>query len=478
MTFLCRFGEAKSYLKKNLVIIVLILITGMILLTCRNDTINYDEFFSMQWSRMNWKDYIARLMVDTHPPLHDIFLKAINDISGGNIYIARLFSAMCAIALFWTAGLFTRKEFGDKVSIFFILFLYMNNLMIQKSCEIRMYSLATLLCLANAIFFYKLIKNPKRSYWIGFVCFGVAAAYTQFFGILCMCFTYIGVLTYFIWKKEKKQVRNWFIAAAATVVAYLPWVYFAFGQVVEVSGDFWIEMPTSRLGPLKEMFTTKYAYSYWIYLAVLVLLTGWTIVDFIIHKDEESFWSLVCALTLWGVYVIAYLFSYFFQPILLSRYLLMGFAITLLGVSRLVKRVNGLVLTAILLIISYLGISMVIHYAQEQFNKNTTAFRLYAEHNIDTDDEIVFVYRNIQHYFEHFLLYYVPQAKIHGFETLDEMKAYLDDMDSNKSDVSTWIVDFANDEVIDELTQIDEITLTDMGEHYISTEGFRLYTVR
>lgn len=461
-----------TFIRTNILVFVLIVISGMILLTSRSDTLNYDEFFSMSWSRMDWGDYISRLMADTHPPFHDILLKVLNDISGGNVYVARLLSASFAISLFWISGLFLKKHFGTKVAVFFVTFLYMNNLMIQKSTEIRMYSLATLLCLLNAMFFYLLIKNPERKYWIGFTISGVLAAYTQFFGILCMCFTYVGVLLYFFFRKEKREIRNWFLASIATIVAYLPWVAFAFGQVAEVSKDFWIEMPTSKLGPLREMFTTKYAYSYYLYFAVLVFLTVVSIIDFIKNKTAEAFWSAICSITLWGVYIIAYAFSYFIQPILVSRYLLMGFAITLLGSCIQIRKFNKYVIVPVLLAVSFLGSSVYFQYFKEQFNKNTTAFELYAEHNIEPEDEVYFIFRNYEHYFEHWLQYYVSKANIIGFETKDELLNQIK-LSAEASNGKIWVVDFENE--IGSNVLADD-NFTDMGKHYISTQEFKLYS--
>lgn len=41
-------------LQEKYLYLVLAVISGMILSLCFQDTINYDEFFSVQWCRLSW----------------------------------------------------------------------------------------------------------------------------------------------------------------------------------------------------------------------------------------------------------------------------------------------------------------------------------------------------------------------------------------------------------------------------------------
>lgn len=55
-------------LKENYLFIILSLFSVMIISLCFQDTINFDEYFSMQWCRMGWKDLMQCLIDDVHPP--------------------------------------------------------------------------------------------------------------------------------------------------------------------------------------------------------------------------------------------------------------------------------------------------------------------------------------------------------------------------------------------------------------------------
>lgn len=83
--------------KKNLVLFILLCfnmlaISIMMVLISKNICLNYDEFFSINWTELSWTEMMTVLKGDVHPPLYYIGLKFARTLFGDSIYVARTFS--------------------------------------------------------------------------------------------------------------------------------------------------------------------------------------------------------------------------------------------------------------------------------------------------------------------------------------------------------------------------------------------------
>lgn len=192
-------------LKENYHFVLLCLLSLMFIFLCFQNTINYDEFFSMQWCRLEWKELMWRLINDVHPPLHYLLLKPILDLTNESMFCARLLSALAGIILLWTGSLFLEHLAGKKAALLFACFLYLNPFMVQKVTEIRMYMLASTFTVISGILSYYVMKEPKRKNWLLFVLFSLLAAYTHYYALLSMIFLYAGILIHFAFTPPRKR---------------------------------------------------------------------------------------------------------------------------------------------------------------------------------------------------------------------------------------------------------------------------------
>ena len=109
---------AKKFTPKPLLFLTLTIFSAMIFSLCFQDTINYDEFFSMQWSRLGWKEMMETLIADVHPPLYYILLKAVLDLTGQSLFLQDYFQRYsewhcCGLAAcFWNAILERKRLFS------------------------------------------------------------------------------------------------------------------------------------------------------------------------------------------------------------------------------------------------------------------------------------------------------------------------------------------------------------------------------
>ena len=117
----------KKFNPKPFLFLTLTIFSAMIFSLCFQDTINYDEFFSMEWCRLGWKEVIQTLVADVHPPLYYFLLKIITDLTGGSLVAARIFSAVAGMVLLWGGSLFLERNFGIKTAFFYSFFLYLRS---------------------------------------------------------------------------------------------------------------------------------------------------------------------------------------------------------------------------------------------------------------------------------------------------------------------------------------------------------------
>lgn len=405
-------SQAYRIVRERCLEAILVLFTGMIFSTCFQETINYDEYFSMSWCRLGWGEFWQTLAADVHPPLHYVALKFILFLTDESILAARLLSACMAILLLWRCGLFLKKEFGVKAALFFCVLVYLNPFMIQKATEIRMYLFASCFVCLSGIETYYLIKDPKRKNWICFTVYSLLAAYTHYYALLTVSFLYVSLFFYYIVVGKKSGVRQWFFCAAATVIGYLPWLPIAWGQVTAVNREYWIEPSSSKLAPLRELFYSRIPYTHHIYIGVMVLLMGIALFMLIKKRSTECFWALVCGTPLWGILIFAALYATQVRPILVNRYLIMAVCLCLLGIGSICRYLSKYIVLLFCLFSAIVGIYTYQSAIRAQALHNTAKFIDFMEDELEETDLIMYVKDDYAYgYVPHCLEYYFPEAE-------------------------------------------------------------------
>lgn len=390
-------------------ILIILLFLFMSITSCSRYTINFDEFFTMQWCRSSWHDFFYEVLHDTSPFLYYFMIRPFAIFTGQSILMARLFSLAALFILFMIGITFVKKNHGPKAMFFYLFILYLNPFMLQKSTEIRMYVWASAFTLLAGVFCYKLFVTPSRKNWILFTLYSLSAAYTHYYAVLTMIFLYLGLLTYFIYIHNKKELKNCILCSLVTVVAYIPFLLIAIAQIRESNGG-WIHEPTSRLAPLKELFYSEISGSEYFYLAVLAGITLFSIFLLIRHKNVIYYWSFVCCSAIWGIMAVGILSAALGKPIMLSRYLIMPVCLLFLGAGPVVRHINKYII--LLLCLSFALIGGIRYKASlETMHRDHTVETLeFAKEHIAEGDKIVLI--SGDDYLYNCTAYYIPQADI------------------------------------------------------------------
>ena len=136
---------------KNSKWFLLIIIIGTLFLVMPhfNKYLWFDEAFSISLSSKSLKDIWFISGDDVHPVLYYIILHFILLFTNNNIVVAKFFSIIPITILGILGYTHIRKDFGEKVGLFFTIFSFFSPIIVSYAGEIRMYSLSFILSHKN-----------------------------------------------------------------------------------------------------------------------------------------------------------------------------------------------------------------------------------------------------------------------------------------------------------------------------------------
>ncbi len=200
-----------------------------------NQSLWYDEAFSVYLAGMAPGEIIARTAADIHPPLYYLLLHGWMLAAGSSEFALRFLSlifGVLAIPLFYQVSRRLLEDLPEgtqppagliSTAVSAIAPFY-----IWYSQEGRMYALLTFLgLLSSFILLRHLETDATRPRWRLFLwaAANVAAIYTHFYGFFLLAFQCV----YVLWRaaadgRVRQPARRILLAAIAVAVAYLPWL--------------------------------------------------------------------------------------------------------------------------------------------------------------------------------------------------------------------------------------------------------------
>lgn len=379
-------GEKK---RKIFSIVFIGILTLLPVSLCFNQSVWTDEAFSLRWSMWPLPEFWERITLDVCP-LYLILLRIVLTITNNSLLAAKLFSVLAVFLLFLTGAVFVRKNCGCKAMVFYCLFLLFTPMMLKKSVEVRTYTWAFLwVSLSCVQMYYLLKKDAEKKNWILFTVCSLAAAYTHYFAVLTLVIVYAGLLLFFLFTRNFRQVKAWLLCALVTIIGYLPWVPVILRQTKSVTTS-WIPASSSRLGILRDMFATDIAGVENIYILLLVAFFVFGLVLFCKYRTPELYWSLVCMSLVWGVLIFGLVFEKLSRPVLVDRYLMIPFCASILGMSYLCKYIPRWLLALPCAFFIFMGVGIYQNVYEEEYHTLTDETLQFAEENIREGDIICY----------------------------------------------------------------------------------------
>lgn len=381
-------------LKKLHIVIILIGII-FIFMSVFHSNLWFDESYSVALANHSYSEIWSIGRNDVHPILYYLILHTLQIICGNNILIYRAFSAVCIAILGILGFTHIRKDFGEKVGLFFSFFTYFLPVSSVYAGEIRMYSLGLLLGTIMSIYAYRIYKNNmNKTTFLFFTLSSLALAYTHYYGLILAGIVNILLFIDLIKNRDNriKDLKKFLICAGIQVILYIPWLICFLTQIKNVSSGFWISL--SFPGTLYQILTLHFqgnlSQSTGLLLAgIMYTYIGYLLLD---TKKEERKPATLGLLIYLSIIIIALVVSIVMQSvILLYRYLLIISGLIIFAISFFMQKdknkIRKMIICSIIVIISVISnISLI----KENYSLNNTDCISYIKNNIQDGEIIIY----------------------------------------------------------------------------------------
>jgi mannosyltransferase len=279
-------------------------------LLARGQNIWFDEAYSIMLAHQSVPRLLELTGVDAHPPLYYLYLKMWAGLFGYSNMALRMSSILLAgLAIFFMIILIKRL-FNNKIAVLASSLLILTPLFLRYSYEIRMYVLASIICIIATILLDVALKNKNdKKMWFFYALSVATGMYTLYItvfvwiahGIFVIFFGDFGssknvkvkakissgskFFSKFVPKGFLDMNRYWLVSIIVAIIIYTPWLpslidqlrHSALGNVAKaVSPDAVVNIttfmyqykPSWQLSPLETL----------LWLGLLVA-SGWVIVN-------------------------------------------------------------------------------------------------------------------------------------------------------------------------------------------------------
>ena len=234
--------------KKVILLLSLILITGSALRIYElgTESLWLDEVISVNFSKGSLTSIIAESgPARNNPPLYWLLLHYWMGWFGSSEVAVRSLSAIFGIGSILVIYLVGRELFGQKIGLIASFLATISQFHIFYSQEARNYALLLFLSLLSYLFFIKILKRDRKSYYLGYFLANLLLGYTHVYGL----FIISSQIFYFLLFWNKYHLQRWklttvFIAIIASLSPLLVLIGPKAMQLAE--GGFWIAEPTPR----------------------------------------------------------------------------------------------------------------------------------------------------------------------------------------------------------------------------------------
>jgi len=218
-------------------------------------------------------------------PLFYLILKLWTHLFGETVLAVRSLEAILMILSVPIAYFLTKELFGKRSAYLVALFLATGPFMVRYGHEARMYALLTFLGLLSTYLLTLTVRKRLPS-WLGYTLYSLtilAAVYTHYFGFLLLPGQWILVMALkdqkitlnSAWKNLKEN--GWLTSQIIILLAYLPWLPYAFTQFGKVEEAFWLPPVQAKTVPATFLNFSSYqgslSFSYAITALFIALLT-------------------------------------------------------------------------------------------------------------------------------------------------------------------------------------------------------------
>ncbi len=210
----------------------------------------YDETVSAYLARQPVAELVAHTARDIHPPGYYLLLRGWSLLAGDSEFSLAFFSLIFGLLTIALTARLAARLLGRRGAWLAALLVAVSPYHLWYSQEVRMYTLASALGLAAALFGLRAIQTGKRRHWAGYALAAAAGMYALYyfaFLLVALNLCFLGL----VWQRRAKRGLVDLLAANfGAALMYLPWMPIALRQAVNPPVPPWRDPAAVSLWPI------------------------------------------------------------------------------------------------------------------------------------------------------------------------------------------------------------------------------------
>ncbi|HEY1085739.1 MAG TPA: glycosyltransferase family 39 protein [Candidatus Saccharimonadales bacterium] len=193
-----------------------------------NQSVWFDEAYSIYVAKQPLDQLIALVAADTHPPFYYILLHFWGNTFGWSELSLRLVSVLSLTGTIAVAGLLLRRLFGSRIAIGALPFMMIAPMLLRYGFEIRMYAFAALIGIAATYVLVRIVDDKTKQKMAWLVVYGILVAlgmYSLYYLALLWMAHAAWLIYHMVTRKESiSVVYPWVASVIGAVAIFAPWL--------------------------------------------------------------------------------------------------------------------------------------------------------------------------------------------------------------------------------------------------------------
>ncbi|MEO5950490.1 MAG: glycosyltransferase family 39 protein [Candidatus Saccharimonadales bacterium] len=223
--------KKESWIEKHHALVIalgVVLFMAIALWIGLRQSVWFDEAYSITIAKLPLGDLLHMTGLDTHPPLYYMLLKGWATVFGWNEFALRSLSVVAAGGAVAIGILLVRRLFGIRAALITLPFAVISPFLLRYAFEIRMYALASLICIAATyVLVVALEAKERRQKWLlygGYAALVSLGVYTLYYTVL-IWISHVVWLTWLARRNKQSVLKSSGLAAyVGSVILFLPWL--------------------------------------------------------------------------------------------------------------------------------------------------------------------------------------------------------------------------------------------------------------
>ena len=308
-----------------------------------DNVLGCDECIRVLATRMPFREMMGYVSQNGHSPLWYVICWVVLHHINSNFFYYHFLAFFPYLLIMVICFSYIRKHFNSETALIVAMFSSILPNAVSYNVAARMYSWTELFLLINYLIIgtlFSTLKETKIQNYIVLTLTAILAVYSHSFAIPCVGLMYLGLFIYALRIKDKKCAFGIFISGTLVLFSLVPWYVFCENNRGSMMINYGISGDPMELC-LKGLFFRNGHLEYYailgLFFALFILYekniinysdaVDWKIeIDFSKSiKSAKVFWLMDGMLSVFGTILLAGMFSRFFFPILLFRYVYPSF---------------------------------------------------------------------------------------------------------------------------------------------------------